>query len=176
MSRGVYIAHRSGARKWYPSCGNVLIESRMTWDLGYVRPRKYLTRSNESKAVRKRFLDVPRTTYVETTSFIPHSSHLTSNAQLSRVINSDRSRRYLTGQKVGSRCSALKWVGQLDRRNRPRVDFILHYAGRMNDDRIRRTEDWLRIIEGSIFNFLRFMRAPDIELSVGAARLWNISN
>lgn len=33
-------------------------------------------------------------------------------------------------------------------------------------ERIRRTEDWLCIIEGSIFNFLRFTRAPDIELSV----------
>lgn len=33
-------------------CENVLMESQMTWDLGHTRPRKYLSRSNESEAAR----------------------------------------------------------------------------------------------------------------------------
>jgi len=41
--------------------------------------------------------------------------------------------------------SALKWVERLDRRNRPRVDFILHYAGRMNDDRANKKNKGLAL-------------------------------
>lgn len=109
-----FTAHRSDA--WKRSYENVLMESRMTGDLGHTRPRKYVARSNVRKWGRET-RDVSSTcrpeNNVETAPFIHvcRFSHLMSNAQLSRAINSDRSRRYLTGQKVGS-CSECLKVGR----------------------------------------------------------------
>jgi len=142
MSRGVCIAHRSGARKWYPVVGNVLIESRMTWDLGYIWPRKYLTRSNESEAVRNVSLnDVCRNSTVYP-SFQPNVERAIKSCDKFRSEQAIVDTWWGKKLDLGAR-SVLKWVGRLDRRNRPRVDFILHYARRMNDDRVNKKNRWL---------------------------------